>query len=316
MGQSNIPSSPNSNMRPSDAGDPRASLQFDQAARRLAENTLTRHRVTRLPVEPWSIAAHEGANVYLGHFLTHGSLVYADHKYVITVNKTVNDHRQRFTIAHELGHLFLDRFRAESLSEDTDLLNQLEEVIRVPFDEEKFCDAFAGYLLVPEAAIVEFSGWSGISIDALARVASQLKVSIRTLVRRVLDSVPYNGAALYFRLSGKPTDPADVKLRLDAWYFAQQHGQYLPRHASIAENSPIHRALSTPTEKYYKGVAIELGNSTVHGSILVKRISKHGDILTLIVPIEADDEISSRRRFARPELPFMTRDSDPSAAES
>src|SRR5262249_14400623 len=153
-------------------------------------NTLTRHRVSSLPVEPWSIAVREGAKIQFGHLLTHGSLFYEHEGYVIAINKTLSDSRKQFTIAHELGHLFIHQLRMGSLRREASLLHHLEAMLKAEIDEERFCDAFAAYLLVPESSILKYRNWRAISISSLTRMSSQLRVSVKTLVRRVLDAAP------------------------------------------------------------------------------------------------------------------------------
>lgn len=82
--------------------------------------------------------------------------------------------RNRFTLAHELGHLILN-FKLE--------LSDLEK--------EKYCDAFASALLMPRRAMIkemEFNGKEGIrntSINELLLIATEYKVSLNAVIMRL-----------------------------------------------------------------------------------------------------------------------------------
>lgn len=89
---------------------------------------------------------------------------------VIILNENINDGaRQRFTIAHELGHL---------------LLNITDEEY-----EEKFCNRFASGLLMPkEAVIKEFGSKRGnISFFELKAFKEEYRVSYAAIIYRLKD---------------------------------------------------------------------------------------------------------------------------------
>ena len=64
----------------------------------------------------------------------------ADHHHVVVVGQNWPGDRQRFTLAHELGHLVLDEQLAQEL------------------DKEKAADRFAGAFLAPKAKVTETLG--------------------------------------------------------------------------------------------------------------------------------------------------------------
>jgi len=78
--------------------------------------------------------------------------------------------RQRFTIAHELGHLLLN------------INNQL-------LDEEKLCNRFASALLMPKEAVMNEFGLSrrNISFFELTAFKNEFKVSYAAIVYRLKD---------------------------------------------------------------------------------------------------------------------------------
>ncbi len=78
--------------------------------------------------------------------------------------------RQRFTIAHELGHLLLD-------------INSKD------IDEEKLCNRFASALLMPKDAVINEFGSSRFNISFFELVAfkNEFKVSYTAIVYRLKD---------------------------------------------------------------------------------------------------------------------------------
>lgn len=78
--------------------------------------------------------------------------------------------RQRFTIAHELGHLILN-------------INNDE------LDEEKLCNRFASALLMPKEAITNEFGYSrrNINFFELTAFKNEFKVSCTTIIYRLKD---------------------------------------------------------------------------------------------------------------------------------
>lgn len=87
---------------------------------------------------------------------------------IIVVNKNHNGERQRFTLAHELGHLVL---QCDSMSDG---------------DQEKAADRFAGSLLINSEMVKQVLGShrTSISLGELAELKKIFKVSIASLVVR------------------------------------------------------------------------------------------------------------------------------------
>lgn len=87
---------------------------------------------------------------------------------IIALLKDVDGARQRFTIAHELGHLVLN-------------------IINNEHDEEKLCNAFAGSLLMPKDAVIKEFGDSrtSISLFELKAFKMEYKVSLQAILYRL-----------------------------------------------------------------------------------------------------------------------------------
>ena len=89
---------------------------------------------------------------------------------VIVVNGKVTGERQRFTLAHELGHLVLERTNTE-------------------LNIERVCDRFAGAFLMPDRVLWATLGKYRrfISIGELASLKKYLGVSVQAIAHRCLD---------------------------------------------------------------------------------------------------------------------------------
>ncbi|MDB4889232.1 MAG: hypothetical protein JWL61_1087 [Gemmatimonadetes bacterium] len=126
-----------------------------QTAERQAQQLLDRFSITKAPVPVEDLAKSLGVEVRYQSLEPNvsGVLVRRGNKVVIGVNSNHHSNRQRFTIAHELGHyllhpdsptVFVDgalvHFRGEDLTGPSDL-RELE------------ANAFAGALLLPEATL-------------------------------------------------------------------------------------------------------------------------------------------------------------------
>ena len=87
---------------------------------------------------------------------------------IIVILKYDDGARQRFTIAHELGHLVLD-------------------IKNGTIDEEKMCNRFAGALLMPEEAVIKEFGTlrPNISFYELKAFKKEYKVSMSSIVYRL-----------------------------------------------------------------------------------------------------------------------------------
>lgn len=85
----------------------------------------------------------------------------------ICISSDINYYRQRFTLAHELGHLILD--------------------IDEELDEEKVCNEFASSLLLPRRALQLECGIKryGISDREYKIIRDEYKVSIKTIIYRL-----------------------------------------------------------------------------------------------------------------------------------
>ena len=102
-------------------------------------------------------------------------------KIQVTVN-TENQHyfRQRFTIAHELGHVCLSQL-AGPLT-----YREIAHAGKSGYEEEFLCDLFASALLMPLSTIKQYlEREPSISLRTINRIAKDFKVSKGAVLRRI-----------------------------------------------------------------------------------------------------------------------------------
>lgn len=115
-----------------------------------------------------------------------GRLEYQPGRQVIVVDTRAAPARQRFTIAHELGHLWLGR--AESRALDLD-----------PAARERFCDAFAAALLLPNDWISERARGSAAGLLELRSISEEASVSMASCLIRLQRYPQWRRALIHWR---------------------------------------------------------------------------------------------------------------------
>ena len=107
-----------------------------------------------------------------------GSLSYIDGKWVMSINNNHNIKRQRFTIAHELGHYILHRGKNTVFTDTTffrsDDMNSIEY----------HANEFASRLLMPENILRKLIDED--KINNIGELASALDVSSAAMKYRVI----------------------------------------------------------------------------------------------------------------------------------
>ena len=137
-----------------------------------------------------------GLRVFEAPIPTDGRLDYEDGHYVIRVQRAYDadgprapsllrpadaTHRQRFTIAHELGHALL----LERLGAQPEHLSGLQDPAIWP-ELERLCDLAAAELLVPLDEFLRAVGQVGCAPRAIERLAEGFRVSSEVILLRFL----------------------------------------------------------------------------------------------------------------------------------
>lgn len=124
-----------------------------QRAESEALKLLSKNSISSPPIDLVKIADGEGLNIAIAEFKEGNVSGFIDlDKKLILVNKYDSAARQRFTIAHELGHWVLHQ---PELIENRDIVvfyrKELEEKETDPLEQEANC--FAANLLVPTSLL-------------------------------------------------------------------------------------------------------------------------------------------------------------------
>jgi Zn-dependent peptidase ImmA (M78 family) len=136
----------------------------------LAEDVLKKAAVKGLPVPVEDIASKYQVRIARApHKAFSGLLIRKDGHALIGVNSSEAPVRQRFTVAHELGHFFLHREKDAFI----DYRDNKKGVMRTP--REKQANVFAAALLMPRALLLKDlraiarEGFADDDVIALAR---------------------------------------------------------------------------------------------------------------------------------------------------
>lgn len=160
--------------------------RIDQLVREL----LSSNSISLAPVPVDRIAAARGAVVQIADFNSEisGMLLRTSGQVIIAVEKDQSSVRQRFTIAHELGHLLLHA--GQEVRVDTDFrVNFRDPKSSTAEDvEEVEANAFAACLLMPEQflqADLRNTVFDVEDASHIKELASQYKVSIQAMTIRL-----------------------------------------------------------------------------------------------------------------------------------
>lgn len=157
------------------------------AAQKAAESLASRYAPS-CPVDPKAIANSLGVEVLAGPPTDHklsGALILKDGRAVIIYNAGHYKHRQRFTIAHELGHFILHTDEGDETVLFRDSVSSMGTDIR-----EIHANAFAAALLMPERHIRQLvpTPISALDEQRIERLAhDSFDVSVAAMTYRLAD---------------------------------------------------------------------------------------------------------------------------------
>jgi Zn-dependent peptidase ImmA (M78 family) len=154
-----------------------------------ASALLRKLNLFNVPVDVQGVATHLGANVIFEDLDddVSGFLLREKGVSTIAVNKQHRPNRQRFTLAHECGHLFLHADRGDRLWVDKTLFFRDASSRTGDQFAEIEANQFAAGLLMPEELIVGMLGTERlISEIDVSRLAIRFEVSERAMTVRLI----------------------------------------------------------------------------------------------------------------------------------
>lgn len=151
-----------------------------------------RFNAYELPVNLDALAEKAGVNIKYGDFeeeMSGFAYQKAGVKY-IGINNSESYVRQRFTIAHELGHIFLHRQDPLSYDPSVELIHFRDEHSTTGTEPKEIeANAFAAELLMPEEVVKkEIQDMKGIDLhdsEAVERLADKFGVSQAAITVRL-----------------------------------------------------------------------------------------------------------------------------------
>jgi predicted transcriptional regulator len=113
-------------------------------------------------------------------------------QYLIDVNQDHSKQRQRFTIAHEIGHTFFFELPEYQNKSQFRLRDENLGIAGRPSSEEYLCNYAASELLMPYRQFSTLIRESGPSSAGLIRMARSFDVSLQACARRTVQVLPFN----------------------------------------------------------------------------------------------------------------------------
>lgn len=136
--------------------------------------------------------------------------------YIVNIRRDQSPTRKRFTLAHEVGHIVLNR--SVRASKDAPPAEKL--VCRAASAEERaeerLCDIVATELIMPRGAFLKAMEETGVSASTVPTIAMHFGVSLQAACRRILALLSYDiGMGVWTRNS------EDGRL-IPRWYFTRK----------------------------------------------------------------------------------------------
>lgn len=159
----------------------------------IASQILNDLNINELPVPISSIAESIGLKIYpydLGENIS-GALVIDKGQGIIGINPLESSVRQRFTIAHELGHFILHK-NSESLFVDKDfkVLFRNQESSTGELKREQDANAFAAAILMPKKLLAEKISALAVDLtdeESIKDLAKMFDVSVTAMTYRIIN---------------------------------------------------------------------------------------------------------------------------------
>lgn len=193
--------------------------RLQEMASEKAEEIVAALGLNSLPINPLAVAKPEAPrlrwignnfrNVFDGRLEYHRSqdtfLLFYNTKYDTPNDRTKHHPRTRYSLAHELGHYYLDHHRAYLMRGGKPHRSRSEFSADVLVERE--ADAFAAGLLMPQKLVRPLVNEDELSILRIEEISARCHTSlISTAIRAV-------------RLSDFPCALAGIKAGLIAWMF-------------------------------------------------------------------------------------------------
>lgn len=150
-----------------------------------AEELLKSHKLLSPPIDVFSLANQIGISIDRGRMGDNvsGAIHFeGEDRAAVGLNITESQQRQRFTLAHEIGHFLMHRDRDLYIDSHDMLFRKFEGPANT---KERDANVFAAALLMPKPLLEAERKVS--SQDDVARMAKKYKVSVPAMSYRLLN---------------------------------------------------------------------------------------------------------------------------------
>ena len=145
--------------------------------------------------------------------------------------------RQRFSFAHELGHLMLRELML-SARQNADIDHRLP--YHLQDEEERLCDHIASEILMPRISFEEDSWLGGWTLENVPRLAGQYEVSVATAARRMVELMPEPCVVAAWKLSENIADRPLLQ-----WSYSSEFRYSVSRRITASEKDLVQLALNS-----------------------------------------------------------------------
>ncbi len=240
----------------------------------IAAELLTEYGIEKAPVPIEEIIRSQGARVEFRPMVSDGSISWQGKTPCIRINWRNAEVRQRFTLAHELGHLLWKRrfgsTKASARGENTDATSEGISL------EERFCNAFASRVLIPAQELSWLVDWGNLSLSDVELAADRFEVSFQTLLWRMVEFGSDDVGAMLLE-----SDPRlRTGLRVQWAKFPKRRGFYCKRGEVIPFSADLHRAWRKGGESLVRDYPLKVGNFAEDRDL---RMKLHGERLAIAV---------------------------------
>lgn len=232
-------------MRLAANGDPRTGIV--QCARTLLEEA----EITTYPVNLELVGSFQRIHtIETVDMQESGRLIPDRDGFRVQVNRGHSQGKQRFTIAHEIGHTLVPAYRRAPYAVqdiDTGMFAGGQE-------EEYLCDVAAAELLMPDHLFRSQASALSCSLDTVVTLARQFGASREATARRLVSLNHWPCAVALWHYAHKPSEgavphqivlgetewtPPQRKVRVRYASASQSFGHYLHRHLSAPLDGPL-----------------------------------------------------------------------------
>lgn len=154
-----------------------------------AAHDLVRDHLSASPVDVKEIARKQSVTIIEHEMDSKQSamLFRKNGRAVIVINKLHHSRRQRFSIAHELGHLMMHQSKGQTMTDGAEIFHR-HEYHRPSSPQETQANYFAAELLMPEQAVckaVQEVNLNMVTDLAVQQLARKFDVSVAAMTIRL-----------------------------------------------------------------------------------------------------------------------------------